>query len=198
MNIVVEAFGIIPSTSILNWQSVASELDLPTGPSERAARIYGADAASPNSTYIAPTSSAETYRTPFSAIWGTLIELSSIAARSKLQTDPTVMASLIAILTTLNTLASRVRSRVLDPSPTLGDASTAISWNPDEWLSAMLDSLEDARRQPPFELLDELVTLFALLAKDFTTTLSPPLLLEDRTTQRKTLKPVSLPCHKLH
>jgi hypothetical protein len=182
MSLISASFQLVPSTAILDWQLVASESELSLVPSIRAKQIYNLDSDPEDST----VPELDGHPGPLSVAWKCLTDLSiqcvAIATSTSTPDRWTSLQLLASVASALNALVLRVRPKV--------NTSTSLAWNPKTWTSSMLACLAI---DPPFELVDELITLMVAL-KGFTH-MQPAFSLDGRAVLRKLLVPVSSEDH---
>ncbi|KAF8313993.1 hypothetical protein DL93DRAFT_1101270 [Clavulina sp. PMI_390] len=158
-------FKITPSTALFEWQRVANELELSPFPPLRAKQIYEL------SDDLLPIPVPLGDATPLAVTWDSLVRMSMqcvTEASSSKDGQPTLRV-LTAVVATMNALLTRLKGRPM-----------TLDWDQESWRSSMLASLS---LEPPFELVDELVTLVVSLTT--ATTLSTPFDLGDRSVRRK-------------
>lgn len=176
MSLISASFQLIPSTAILDWQLVASEVELSLVPSSRAKQIYSLDSELPDSAVL----ELGGHPTPLRVAWKCLTDL-TVQCVTILASTPDRSARLgllTSVASALNLLVQRVRPKI--------NTSTSLEWDPENWASSMLDCLAI---DPPFELVDEVITLIIAL-RGFTH-LEPSFSLGGRAMLRKLLVPVS-------
>lgn len=174
------SFQLIPSTAILDWQLVATDAELSLVPSVRAKQIYNIDSEPAGSV----VSQLDGHPDPLRVAWKCLTDLSiqCVAIATSTPDRSATLRLLASVASLLNALVLRVQPKI--------NTSTTLDWDPKIWTSSMLACLAV---DPPFELVDELITLIVAL-KGFTH-IQPAFSLDGRAVLRKLLVPVSFEGH---
>lgn len=172
--LITVTFQLIPSTALLDWQQIVDESELSPLPPLRAKQIYDLE-----SGLFEDGSISNEAATPVGVAWQSLMALSvqcvTIATSS---TDPMPSLELLTwVISSLSALVTRIKPKVT--------SSRSLEWEPDVWMLSMLSSL---KLNPPFELVDELVTIMASLTAF--KALSPAFRLNNRVVKRKLLNSV--------